>query len=85
MMAIGVADDPASIPGARWCSAASPWRRGPTGSAIPVCRHLTGLLAALTWVIDFMAAPPAPARRRERMGSRWRVGTIAGIFTTSSD
>ena len=85
-MAIGVAGTllPA-IPGATMVFggiALAAWADG--FARIPVwVVVVTGLLAALTWVIDFMAA----AAGARRAGARaWAVvgaaiGTIAGIFT----
>jgi uncharacterized protein YqgC (DUF456 family) len=86
MMAIGVAGTilPA-IPGATMVFggiALAAWADGFT--RIPVWVVIvTGLLAALTWVIDFMAAA-AGAKRAGASG--WAVvgaavGTAAGIFT----
>lgn len=86
MMAVGVAGTilPA-IPGATMVFggiALAAWADGFT--RIPVWVVIvTGLLAALTWVIDFMAAA-AGAKRAGASG--WAVvgaavGTIAGIFT----
>jgi len=86
MMAIGVAGTilPA-IPGATMVFggiALAAWADGFTRIPVWVV-VVTGLLAALTWVIDFMAAA-AGARRAG--ASAWAVvgaavGTIAGIFT----
>ena len=86
MMAVGVAGTvlPA-IPGATMVFggiALAAWADG--FARIPVwVVVVTGLLAALTWVIDFMAA----AAGAKRVGaSGWAVvgaavGTLAGIFT----
>src|SRR6187455_2498551 len=86
MMAVGVAGTilPA-IPGATMVFAGialAAWADGFTRIPVWVV-VVAGLLAALTWVIDFMAAA-AGARRVGASG--WAVvgaaaGTIAGIFT----
>ena len=86
MMAVGVAGTilPA-IPGATMVFggiALAAWADGFTRIPVWVV-VVAGLLAALTWVIDFMAAA-AGARRVGASG--WAVvgaaaGTIAGIFT----